>query len=263
VITYIDVPVEIDQLDARVRALSGELYADLSHFGAPRHCNNGFDLFSELGAALFFIKAGIFKYYYGNKMVRLYQSDDIFIPVDHAYKGNCRCVSEFGADIHVVTAEQLRSLAATVPDAVSRLVSVIAFQSCIMHALCALSTTDEVTPDFSFKNFATGMDIITEGDPAKEIYMLLSGSAQVTVKHAVVGNVCPGEVFGEISFFTSGVRSATVTATSECVVQIMNKDDFLALVKVKPSVNLAISKTLSERLIETNRKIAEQHPPAL
>lgn len=260
-ITYIETPVEIDQLDVRSRALCGELLADLLPAGTAVHCNNGFDLFSAADAALLFIKKGIFKYFDGKKLVRLYQEGDLLLLLDKKQRGDCRCISEFGADIHLMSAAEMDAVAAKQPGVASRLLSIIAIQSRIMHALCALSSKDEGTPEFSFKSYAQGMEIITEGEPAKEIYMLLSGTAVVTVKRAVVGQVCTGEVFGEISFFTSGARSATVTATSECMVQIMNKKDFLALVKVKPSVNLAISKTLSERLIETNRKIAEQNPP--
>ena len=36
----------------------------------------------------------------------------------------------------------------------------------------------------------------------------------------------------------------------------MDKDEFVTLVKLKPTVNLSISKTLSNRIVETNRKIA-------
>jgi CRP/FNR family transcriptional regulator, cyclic AMP receptor protein len=252
-ITYIEVPPEIEKLDSQSKTICEQMFHLITGRGSTMQCNNGFDLLSLPGNALVQIKQGIFKYYYNNKLVRLYESRDCIPLFDQPPTSDCRCVSEFGADITIFALDNI-----DISPAFSTLFMLfVSIQSRLMHILCASYINDEAQPNFTIQRFDVGATIIAEGTPAHEIYMMIQGTAVVTVKNVKVGVIEPGEVFGEISFFTAGMRSATVTAKTECLVQVMRKEGFLALVQLKPSVNLEITKTLSQRLIETNRQIAD------
>lgn len=253
-ITYNETPPRVDMLDSESRTRCEMLSSLLSDTGTIQQCSNGFDLLSLPAGSVVLIRKGMFKYFYTAKLIRLYHDRDMLL-LPTISGTECRCISEFGAEIVLYTQEQLQT-ADIAQEAMKLLIEFSAIQSEIMHILSTIGRPDDVTPDLKFNEYAAGSTILEEGEPAREIYMLVSGKASVTVKGVVVGTVHPGEVFGEISFFTTGTRSATVSAEDDCMVQIMTREDFVSLVKVKPSMNIAISKTLSERLIDTNRRIA-------
>lgn len=257
-IAYIEVPPIVEQLDNSSKETGNEINTSLSSFGTRMKLESGTDLLRHAGSGWIYIQKGIFKYFYRNRLVRLYSTGDIIAITALQQDSECRCVNEFGAEIHSFSNEEMVRYTASHPEDSRRLFDYLAMQSTLMHILCALYTTDDVRPDINIKQYEPDEVIIAEGDPAHEIYQMIQGDARVTVKGVKVGEVKSGEVFGEISFLTESTRSATVTADVTCAVQVMGKNDFTAMLKLKPSVNLAISRTLSQRLVETNRKISEQ-----
>lgn len=101
-----------------------------------------------------------------------------------------------------------------------------------------LGQSDSSSPWFSFFNgcsqaflarfssnlvrtmHSPGQNIIQEGDPDTTSLMLLQmGNAKVTVRGDTVGEIWPGNIFGEIAALgKAGQRTSTVTASSLCVV---------------------------------------------
>lgn len=67
--------------------------------------------------------------------------------------------------------------------------------------------------------FTFGQEIVREGEPSDALYVLLSGRARVlkrsdTGDEISLGNLRPGDIFGEDDIFQPGVRPATVRASS-------------------------------------------------
>lgn len=258
-IAYIEVPPIVNELDEASRRLSAEIRQQLHDFGRTVKVDTGEDMSGKIDTGWVYVQNGVFKYFFGNKLIRLYSTGDIIAIAPSSAENDCRCVSEFGSEVRLLTHDDTIHFISKYPDMSRHFLRLLTLQSQMMHILCACYTTEDIRPDITIKKFETGTTIIAEGDPAKEIYQMIQGKASVTVNGIRVGTVEEGEVFGEISFLTENSRSATVTAETECLVQIMGKDDFTTMIKLKPSVNLAISKTLSQRLMETNKKISEQH----
>ncbi len=67
--------------------------------------------------------------------------------------------------------------------------------------------TDELT-------FAPGQIIVTEGDPGETLFVVLEGQAKVVRGKRKVGEVLPGDFFGELSAIDGGPRTASVIATT-------------------------------------------------
>jgi SAM-dependent methyltransferase len=59
-----------------------------------------------------------------------------------------------------------------------------------------------------------GEVLIAEGDPGTDVFVLLEGKAVVSRQGEEVASLGPGDLFGEMAAFDSGVRTATVTASS-------------------------------------------------
>jgi CRP/FNR family cyclic AMP-dependent transcriptional regulator len=257
-IAYVELPPEANRIDRELKSAAAEIVEHLPLTGKQELLDNGTDLFTHTSDGWVFIRNGVFKYYFGSKLIRLYSAGDLIVVLPTGHEIGCTCISEFGAEVCIFKAGDLEKHLGTHPSEVPLLLRYLTLQSTMMHVLCAAFMTEDMHPDLNIRKFDPGSVIIAEGAPAREIYQMIQGNAVVTVNNVHVGEVAAGEVFGEISFFTESTRSATVIAKTECLVQVMGKDEFITLVQLKPSVNLAISKTLSHRIVETNRRIAGQ-----
>lgn len=256
-IAFVEIPPIIDQLDKEAKVCSEAIamaFTDESNtISLPRDT----DLLTVHTAGLIYIVKGIFRFLVDGRLVRLYSAGDLVTCGDALSANGCRCISEFGsAIIHITPAMIVDAHQRAGTPFTQTVMRYQSLQSTIMHMLCAAYIPTDLRPEYSMVHFAKDSIIIAEGDPAHDIYLLVQGKATVTVNKVLVGTIEAGEVFGEISFFTKSTRTATVTAQAECIVQVMNKADFLTIIKIKPSVNLSISKTLSQRLVDANRLLA-------
>lgn len=100
-------------------------------------------------------------------------------------------------------------------------------------------------------DFEKGENIITEGEFTRSLYLLLQGSCLITrtADQAKIrlSKLKPGEIFGEMSFFSQNPRKSSVTA-SEAVKVLKMDDDFFK--KVTPEIRDRIKDYLIELLIE-------------
>ena len=107
---------------------------------------------------------------------------------------------------------------------------------------------------------APGETIIWEGEVNDDVFFLTSGRLSVLVMEGGceqrVGTLRPGEVFGEMAFFSRDIRNATVRASeaSECFV--IKDSDLLILVFKHPSILMQMAGALTRRLANLNRHAA-------
>jgi len=96
---------------------------------------------------------------------------------------------------------------------------------------------------FKVHLFETGDEIITQGELGKGIYLLRFGEAGVTSKEngraTFLGEVGEGAVFGEMSFFSGGESSASITAYRQCTVYEFNRDSYCKLLTLYPELLMA------------------------
>ena len=93
-----------------------------------------------------------------------------------------------------------------------------------------------------------GQPIMTAGDTGLHMYVVLEGRVAVSVQGKVVETVGPGGVFGEMALIDDSPRAASAVAETDCLLLPISRNDFLALVKNKPSFAMALLKTLADRL---------------
>jgi CRP-like cAMP-binding protein len=88
----------------------------------------------------------------------------------------------------------------------------------------------------------------TEGERGREFFVLLDGSADVFKGDKLINKMKQGDFFGEIALVTKMPRTATVTATSNVRVLVINERDFAALLKRSPEVGRGVAEALAERI---------------
>jgi CRP-like cAMP-binding protein len=95
-----------------------------------------------------------------------------------------------------------------------------------------------------------GGDVVREGDPAAELFVLLDGHAEVLRRDAgrdaqhAIGAVSPGQVIGELALFDRAPRAATVRATEASTLLVV---PFHAL-GAHPQFLMNLARGMSERL---------------
>ena len=98
--------------------------------------------------------------------------------------------------------------------------------------------------------------ILTEGDDAKAMYWLVRGAVAVTSRdgEATYADLKPGAFFGEIGILMDVPRTATIIARTKCLVVVLKKEDFRALLPNFPEMERAIMEEAQERLTILNKK---------
>jgi hypothetical protein len=112
------------------------------------------------------------------------------------------------------------------------------------------------------KTFNSGEIVIAEGAKGTSAFVILSGNAEVIKRwgdrEVVIAILGEGQVFGEMGLIEDRPRSATVKASSELKVRIIDRDHFNELLRTKPSVLIPILKSLFERLRQASDLVAER-----
>ena len=90
--------------------------------------------------------------------------------------------------------------------------------------------------------------IVKEGSTGTALYIILSGKARVEREGQVIGELSPGEFFGELALIEEHPRSATVIAVTETDCLLFPAWEFTALLKEHPEIAVPIMRALIGRL---------------
>lgn len=112
------------------------------------------------------------------------------------------------------------------------------------------------------RRFDKGAVIVERGEDGSGMMVLAAGRARVTACSAEGREVTfailePGMTFGEMSLLDGKPRSATVSAMQECLVLVVERRDFLAVLRADADVALRLMELLCERLRNTSITLEE------
>ena len=104
--------------------------------------------------------------------------------------------------------------------------------------------------------FAAGAVIFEEGSPAHEMYVIVQGEVEISLRGKKLAMASAGEIVGEMALLKNASRSATVTAKTDCLLEAINKERFEMLVKDSPSFALYVMNVLADRIRLANESLA-------
>ncbi|MBF0456789.1 MAG: mechanosensitive ion channel [Nitrospirae bacterium] len=119
----------------------------------------------------------------------------------------------------------------------------------------------EIASLLTQKHYGKGESIFEEGDEGDSFYVIRRGRVSVTVGGTEVAVLKRGDFFGEISLFTGGIRTASVTAKEDALILALDKDSFSKVIMENESAVESISAIITRREIENEQlaqKISEQ-----
>lgn len=110
-----------------------------------------------------------------------------------------------------------------------------------------------VIQGLELETYGPGDILILEGDPGTSLFVVTSGEVRAFVKQPdgkrkAVRDMGEGSFFGEISVLSGKPRTATVTATTNVEVLILERATLDQICKTHPSVRTTLEKFAAERL---------------
>lgn len=111
-------------------------------------------------------------------------------------------------------------------------------------------------------DLSRGEVLFREGEPGDRLYVIGSGKIKLGRRSTdgrenLLSILGPGEMFGELSLFDPGPRTATASAVSEATVHELGHQVLVSWVEAHPGVATHLLHALARRLRRTNETLAD------
>src|SRR5260221_1041990 len=130
--------------------------------------------------------------------------------------------------------------------------------------LAPLSPEDRLTIAASFlrRTYPRGETIFRTGDPGTHLYLIEEGRIKITTaspegREALVAIIGVGEIFGELSLFDAGTRTADARTMEPTVLHALSHDMFRRYVQAHPKVAWEMFRILAGRLRAADEAIQD------
>jgi CRP/FNR family transcriptional regulator, cyclic AMP receptor protein len=125
------------------------------------------------------------------------------------------------------------------------------------------SAVAAVTKQLQPVDFARGWTVFAEGEPADRLYIIMSGKVKIGHRSldgrdhllAIMG---PPDMFGELSVFDPGLRTASATTLTEVRAVSLDRDTLRGWMADRPEVAEQLLRLLARRLRRTNNRVTDQ-----
>jgi CRP-like cAMP-binding protein len=123
-----------------------------------------------------------------------------------------------------------------------------ALQRVPLFADLSPSELQQIALLFKERHFSLGETVVKEGSDGAAFFLIEAGEATVSVAGAERASLRPGDYFGEIALIDEGVRSATITATSDLVCYGLTFWEFRPLLIENGAISLKMLQSLAKKL---------------
>jgi CRP/FNR family transcriptional regulator len=112
------------------------------------------------------------------------------------------------------------------------------------------------------RSVARGHVVFREGDPGDRLFVVMDGKVKISRSAAdgrenLLAVLGGGEMFGELSLFDPGPRTASVSAITDSTLASLDHDDLRPLLSERPGVAVELLQALAQRLRRTNEAMAD------
>ena len=124
-----------------------------------------------------------------------------------------------------------------------------------LFSACSDDELERIAALASPRVAGAGDELTRQGDDGDEFFVVITGDAVASVDDDPVGELGPGSFFGEMALIDGGERTATVTATTDMQLLVLDRHDFNEMLEVAmPSV---VPKLLA--VVGARMRLLEQH----
>jgi CRP-like cAMP-binding protein len=135
-----------------------------------------------------------------------------------------------------------------------------AFASHPIFGSLAAADRDLLLRHMRIQRYPKGRTIFAKGDAGSSMMAVLAGTIKISTvtsdgKELVLNMIGVGQVFGEIALLDGKPRTADAVALADCQVAVVERRDFLPLLRANPDLALRIIVMLCGRLRRTNEQV--------
>ena len=120
-----------------------------------------------------------------------------------------------------------------------------------LFAMLDESTVAALADQAPITVFGADEIVVRQREKGSSLFIILKGTLEVSIDTTVVGTICQGSFFGEMSLLTGEARTATVRATSEVWLAEITKEVMEPILRANPSMLETLSTILVERELKS------------
>ena len=102
-----------------------------------------------------------------------------------------------------------------------------------------------------------GRELVREGDPAAEAFLVLEGTASCRRGDEEIATFGPGDFFGEMALIDDAPRSATAITLEPSETWTLHREEFIQYLTDNPDFALHVLKTLARHIRRLNTQLAD------
>jgi CRP/FNR family transcriptional regulator, cyclic AMP receptor protein len=124
-----------------------------------------------------------------------------------------------------------------------------------LFATCTSRELAQIARGADERGVSEGETVVDQGDMGTELYLILSGQAEVTRDGKPVVTLGPGQYFGELALLDGSPRGASVTAATELSLLVLGQREFVAVIDEWPGVARKLLIQLAIRLRDAEEDV--------
>ncbi|MBI2169769.1 MAG: cyclic nucleotide-binding domain-containing protein [Actinobacteria bacterium] len=123
-----------------------------------------------------------------------------------------------------------------------------------LFAACARNDLKLIARRAENVHVSKGKELVTEGKPGHEFFVIASGQAGVKRKGKKIATLKKGDYFGELALLDRAPRNATVVAETEMELFILGQREFSGVLDEVPGLGHKLLAGMARRLREHDAK---------
>lgn len=119
-----------------------------------------------------------------------------------------------------------------------------------IFAGCTEAELDEIDQLADEVHVAAGKTVMRQGDLGQEFAVISVGEADVVKDGKVVATLGPGAYFGEVALLDAVTRTASIVATTDMTLEVIDRRGFNTLLDDLPRLSRSMLRGTARRLAE-------------
>jgi CRP/FNR family transcriptional regulator, cyclic AMP receptor protein len=121
---------------------------------------------------------------------------------------------------------------------------------------------DWLVPHAVSRRVKKGTVLFRKGDTGSELYVVCAGAVRISSpseqgSDAIFNLIIPGDIFGEIALLDRGPRTADAVVVENGELMVIERRDFIMLLRQHPEVSMRLIEILCSRLRRTSEQVED------
>ena len=118
-------------------------------------------------------------------------------------------------------------------------------------------------PLLGHRRFASGQPIVHRGEPANDIFLIVSGQATVALPSVIgapkrLSTLCAGMSFGDLAVIDRRTRSADVTSSGEVTCRVLTAETFDRLGRQHPEIKIVLLQNMLRSAYQIVSRLSDE-----